>query len=211
MTATAPAPETRVTPVTRGGRRRAAEAIRLTRGWRIFARLRSAFLNIGSILGVACLILFGLSFALDIKPTIVLSGSMEPTMPTGSLIFGEVRPAAELRIGDAITVARPDDRGLITHRIVGLAESTEPGYVEATLRGDANDSDDPYPYTITEARVIIATIPAIGFIASALQGPTGIAVLAFFLCAVIALMLLDPERIGERNRPEDEPRAPRHS
>ena len=175
----------------------ASEQEQLTRGWRVYRGVRNTLLTAGSVIGTLVLLVFGAAILTNTQPTVVLSGSMEPGMPVGSIVLGQMRDQGELRVGDAVTVARPDDKGLITHRIVAITEGQRVGTTALTLRGDANKVDDPYPYTITEARVIVATIPLVGYAALAMQGPAGIATLAFFLCGVICLMLIDPQRIGE--------------
>ncbi|QYM76314.1 signal peptidase I [Leucobacter luti] len=169
----------------------------LTRGWRIYRGVRNTLLTIGSVIGTVVLLAFGAAILTNTQPTVVLSGSMEPGMPVGSIVLGQLRDHGELRVGDAVTVARPDDKGLITHRVVDIAEGQRAGTSALTLRGDANKVDDPYPYTVTEARVIVGTIPLAGYAALAMQGPAGIATLAFFLCGVVCLVLIDPQRIGE--------------
>ncbi|WP_125098469.1 signal peptidase I [Leucobacter chromiireducens] len=169
----------------------------LTRGWRIYRGVRNTVLTAGSVLGVLVLLVFGAALLTNIQPTVVLSGSMEPDMPVGSVVFGHMRDQTELRVGDAVTVERPDNKGLVTHRIVEIIEGDLPDTTGLILRGDANSSNDPYPYSVAEARVIVGTLPLAGYAAVAMQGPAGIATLAFFLCTVISLMLLDPNRIGE--------------
>ncbi|MBL3700187.1 signal peptidase I [Leucobacter luti] len=174
-----------------------ADPDELTRGWRVYRGVRNTILTVGSVLGVIVLLVFGAALLTNTQPTVVLSGSMEPGMPVGSVVFGQMRDQAELEIGDAVTVERPDNKGLVTHRIVELMAGDLPNTTGLILRGDANASNDPYPYSVPEARVIVATLPLAGYAAVVLQGPAGIATLAFFLCTVISLMLLDPNRIGE--------------
>ena len=73
----------------------------------------------------------------------VLSGSMDPAIPTGSLLV--VRPAAttDLRVGDIITFNRPGPSGtLVTHRIREVVDG--PGGRSFVTQGDANGAPDPW-------------------------------------------------------------------
>lgn len=97
--------------------------------------------------------------ALGWVPLTVLSGSMEPTVPTGSQVV--VAPlegeddAAGLRTGDVVTfMPRPDDPALVTHRIVGVAVDGE-GRRSFTTRGDANAAPDADPVTATQLRGLV--------------------------------------------------------
>ena len=50
----------------------------------------------------------------------VLSGSMEPTYHTGSLIY--VKPCApeDVQVGDAITFVLNEDLDVVTHRVISI-------------------------------------------------------------------------------------------
>lgn len=75
-------------------------------------------------------------------PLTVLSGSMEPALPVGSLVV--VRPVdpADVRIGDVITfLPHPDDPTVVTHRVTGITHRTDGGRT-FTTQGDANPAAD---------------------------------------------------------------------
>ncbi|SFK14803.1 signal peptidase I [Cellulomonas sp. KH9] len=75
-------------------------------------------------------------------PLTVLSGSMEPALPVGSLVV--VRPVdpADVRIGDVVTyLPHPNDPTAITHRVTGVTHRTDGGRT-FTMQGDANDAPD---------------------------------------------------------------------
>ena len=58
-----------------------------------------------------------------IKPVIVLSGSMEPVIQTGDMIFLHSTDPARLQTGDVICYL--DSGQAITHRIVGIREGED--------------------------------------------------------------------------------------
>ncbi|MFR5328830.1 MAG: signal peptidase I, partial [[Clostridium] innocuum] len=86
----------------------------------------------------------------------ILSGSMEPTISTGSLIL--VDTDAELHTEDIVTFQKQDS--IITHRIVRQIDDQR-----TVTKGDANDSDDPTPLYKTQIiGKVILVIPYIGYI-----------------------------------------------
>lgn len=108
-------------------------------------------------------------------PLTVLSGSMEPSIPTGSQVI--VRPVGDtagiehLAVGDVITfLPRPDDSTPVTHRIVGVGFAGD-GSRTFTTRGDANASADPDPVGARQVRgEVVYHVPFVGHVAGAV-GP----------------------------------------
>jgi signal peptidase I len=80
-----------------------------------------------------------------VQPLVVRSGSMEPTIPTGSMVLTRRVEASRVQVGDIVTMERPD-RTRVTHRVVDLKRQGDT--VELTLKGDANKDPDPYPVTV---------------------------------------------------------------
>lgn len=73
-------------------------------------------------------------------PYVVLTGSMRPSMPPGTLVV--TRPVAEPAIGDVVTYQlRSGEPTVVTHRIVGQGVSAAGETVYRT-RGDANRAAD---------------------------------------------------------------------
>ena len=72
----------------------------------------------------------------------VLSGSMEPTYHTGSLIYVKKVDAFQLQSNDVITFML-DENTVATHRIVEVVPDDEdPTVVRFRTKGDANDAID---------------------------------------------------------------------
>ena len=72
----------------------------------------------------------------------VVSGSMEPALPVGSIVYVEPAGFTEIRIGDVIAF---DDEGtVVTHRVI----EDRPQESAFITKGDANSSPDilPTPY-----------------------------------------------------------------
>ena len=80
---------------------------------------------------------------LGAKLLVVLSQSMEPNMPMGSIVVSRPVPASEIEVGDAITFQSPDpadQSALITHRVVELVGSGIA--VRFRTQGDAVEEPD---------------------------------------------------------------------
>ena len=92
---------------------------------------------------------------------VVVSGSMEPTIPVGSLIYSKKIDPEALRVGDVI-VFIDEARGTtpITHRVV--TNDTANGTI--TTKGDANENVDINPVTYDSVvGKVAAHVPRIGF------------------------------------------------
>ena len=119
---------------------------------------------------VACLYIpkfFGIS------PLIVLSGSMEPEYPIGSLLYVNQHNLDDIKIGDAITFYI-DESTLVTHRVVGIDESS----CTYITKGDANENVDN---SSVSAEQIIGkahfNLPLIGYISIYAKTPLDIGVI----------------------------------
>jgi signal peptidase I len=172
------------------------------------AVLRSTFLTIAAVLGAFCILVFGISLALGLKPVIVVSGSMEPTMPTGSLLLAREVSAATVEVGDVVTVQRQNGRGLVTHRVVEV-ERADKGW-SLTLRGDANSVDDPAAYEVTTVGEVVFHAPYLGTIASAFQTRFGIVAITVVTLSIAVAFLWNPtKRVeAEDDREDDDPEVP---
>lgn len=84
----------------------------------------------------------------------VVTGSMEPTIPTGSLLVTKTVEIEEIEEGDIICF-RSKSSGMlgqvITHRVVDI-QTGEDGLLYLETRGDANPSSDGY--YVTEQNLI---------------------------------------------------------
>ena len=74
----------------------------------------------------------------------VLTGSMEPNYPVGSLIFVKEENPENLQVGDVITYRLSGDT-VVTHRVVEINKDEQ----SVITKGDANESNDgsPVPYS----------------------------------------------------------------
>lgn len=168
---------------------------------RTLTLIRSLFLTCTSILGGLCLIVFAGALVFGAAPAIVVSGSMSPTIPVGSLTFATPTPAEQVRVGDVVMVERPDGQGLVTHRVVRVdTVDGRPGAASLVLKGDANSTDDPLPYLVTEVGKVVGHVPHLGHAASFLQTQAGLATIILVAVAFVAAFALDPARSRRARR-----------
>lgn len=171
--------------------------------WNIFTSIIVALVVILALL-LAGPRLFGM------KTFTVLSGSMEPTYHTGSIIYVKKIPdTTKIEDGTVITFMLSEDT-IATHRVVGaVPDEDEPGVVRYRTKGDANDHEDG---TLVHYKNIIGTpvftIPKLGYVASYIQQPPGL-YLSISFGALLVLMMFMPELIGVLKEDDSKPKEPK--
>ena len=123
----------------------------------------------------------------------VLSGSMEPSYPVGSLIYVKSVDPFQLKEGDVITFLLDEDT-VATHRIVDIVpDDEEDSVIRFRTKGDANDAEDG---SLVHCRNVVGTpiftIPKLGFFADYIQHPPGMYI-AVSAAAIVLLILLLPD------------------
>lgn len=142
----------------------------------------------------------------------VLTGSMTPGIPVGSVVIDRPVDPGTLHVGDIATYQKtPGKAEYITHRIVKIDPSKSP--TEFTFKGDANRGPDitPVPATAIRGKVWFH-VPYLGSIRDAIQTKGGLAGIAMVLLAGYALFQLAgayKDRKGAQpSAPIDEARVP---
>ena len=123
------------------------------------AVLAEVALTLGSLLGVAVAGLTVTATKAGLRPLVVRSGSMEPTIPTGAMVLVKKVGAADVRVGDIVAVER-SDHTRVTHRVIAVAHRGD--VAELTLKGDANEDPDPVPVTVHHADRLAWQAPMVG-------------------------------------------------
>lgn len=122
-----------------------------------------------------------------IKPFVVLSGSMEPTIPTGSCVFVNTKDT-NVDEGDIITFSLStgkDSSVFVTHRVNQI---TDDGLIQT--KGDNNDSPDGYLESDAVIGTVMFHIPVLGQILDFLQNRGFVLVALWVLVINIITMLL---------------------
>lgn len=127
----------------------------------------------------------------------VLTGSMEPKYPVGSLIYVKEENPENLKVGDVITYRLSEDT-VVTHRIVEINKEEQ----TVTTKGDANSNNDgnPIPYSGIVGKAHFS-IPYLGFVSMNIKTPKGIIAICAVLIAIILLTFL-PEIFSPEEKEE---------
>jgi signal peptidase len=112
---------------------------------------------IASIAGVICILVVIAAVGFHVTLIMFKTGSMEPTIPTGSLAVVHQIPASQARVGDIVTVDRPGQLP-VSHRVTSVTPMAG-GETSITLRGDANPTDDVAPYVVKTVRLVWVWVP----------------------------------------------------
>lgn len=130
------------------------------------------------ILGVLDLVISALLCALLVIPNLmgislyaVKTGSMEPALPVGSLMFVQPQDGADFQEGDVVTFrgqlhANNPSTTVITHRVM----SNDTAASQLITKGDANAVEDfrPVPYASIIGKEVFS-VPALGAIGTGLS------------------------------------------
>lgn len=134
----------------------------------------------------------------------VTSGSMEPTIPTGSLLLAGKYELEDLKEGDIITfqISNPQNnqRATVTHRIAKVTKTEEQRptneegktetYVQYSIKTKGDVNNEPDAYEVNSGNVIGLYkwhLPKLGYVTSFAQTPTGFVSLVIVPAAVLIL------------------------
>lgn len=150
-----------------------------------------------SVIMIAVIVLLGGMFfvpnVLGYKPYNVLTGSMEPTYPVGSLIYVKKVPADTLKVGDVITVTSGGTP--ITHRIVVIDSEQKLVYT----KGDANQNvDGATSFEQIKGKVAKIHFPALGKVFQTMQSGNNRKV--FIIVIAVFLLIWFVTDVEERRR-----------
>lgn len=132
------------------------------------------------------------------RPVVVLSGSMEPTYPVGSIVYYHKCNFDELQVGDAVTFKA--EGALVTHRITtvnGISRTV-------VTKGDNNTTEDPVPVEENEivGKATGFAIPYAGYFVTYGKKPVAIAVMAGILLINYVLESICSKQKGDKKNEE---------
>lgn len=162
--------------------------------------IRLARRAVGLIEIALFVVLVGFSLFTHIAPLtgrelfIVGGGSMEPSIPIGSLVIATPTDAMTVAAGDVVTI-RADNGVIVTHRITRVVDLPEGRFFE--MKGDANESPDG---GLVPARAIVGAadqyVPYAGYAQAFLSTVPGViaalAVLGVLLLTYLLFEILEP-------------------
>jgi signal peptidase len=175
---------------------------------RTASKLGNGMLTLASIGGVLCILFVLLAVFFHITLIMFKTGSMSPTIPTGSLAVVREIPASEARVGDVVTVDRVDALP-ITHRVTSVADAGG-GLTSLTLRGDANPTEDPAPYLVTHVRLVVFSMPGLAYVVNAASNPIALGLITVGATALVTWAFW-PRGAALRRRATHDGRRWRHA
>lgn len=137
-----------------------------------------------ALLALAALVL--VPRAMGYQEMAVLSGSMEPTIHVGAVVFvdDDVDPA-ELEPGDVVTYYMNEDT-FVTHRV----QSVDTASQTLVTKGDNNNTDDgEIPFSRVFGKAAF-WVPYLGFLTIYMKTPIGIMAITVAIVLIILLNFL---------------------
>jgi signal peptidase len=129
------------------------------------------------LLGVAVAVI-GLPTVVGGTAMTVLTQSMEPGLPPGTLVVMRPTPVEEIRVGDVMTYQiRSGESAVVSHRVV--SKTYADGELTFVTKGDNNDAVDPDPVREVQVRgTLWYSLPLLGWVNNVLTGPNRAIVVA---------------------------------
>lgn len=140
---------------------------------------------------------------------VVRSGSMTPTIPTGSLVVYKKVNASQLKVGDIIVFDKPNNPSeKVTHRIFAVRQGSQGKYF--ITKGDANVAPDAWTVPAKGAGWEVSWhVPTVGYVLWYLQSGSLRVLLIVIPAAALALLALADFRRSKHTRSlEHAPDAP---
>lgn len=157
---------------------------------RVFSWATSGLL----VLAAAVLLVFGLGpHTGRYQTATVLTGSMRPHTPEGSVVFITPLASRDVRVGDVVMYRIPvEDHRVVAHRVVEVLEGGDHPVVRT--KGDANDEADPWVARLDAGPLweVRGAVPTVGHALQALRQPA-----VRQLCVVALPLLLCLLWLGE--------------
>lgn len=169
----------------------------------------NALLIVAAIIGVLSALVWGATKWGYIKPLVVISGSMEPTIMTGDLIIARPHSTEDVAPGQVASIYSDVTKRIVTHRVVAINQVGE-GRWEILMKGDANAAQDGGPYAVGATTwQPVVQIPRVGRWVATLSSPRVAGPLAVTLLALMGMALLPSAPKPRAEQPEATPPQPR--
>jgi len=156
-------------------------------------RLAKSALRWGKRAGVAAIVAGALSYlaliVLRYEPMVMVTGSMQKTIPVGSLVVDQKVDPQQLEVGDVISFEKPlGARGIDTHRIVAI--KNDKGKRLYQTKGDSNPVADSWVISFdhgTAAHRVAFSVPYAGNVLIFARSPLGRLALIAYVCLILLL------------------------
>jgi len=126
-----------------------------------------------ALIALIAVLVIALPMLTKSTPYTVLTGSMTPSYPAGTLVIVKPMDAQQIRIGDVVTYQITSNQpAVVTHRVIQIIEpTTSAGTVSFITKGDANSLPDASPVKPVQVRgVVWYAVPYIGWVNNIVNG-----------------------------------------
>ncbi len=155
---------------------------RMRRVARLCSALGAALLLALALVGIGSSVV---PRVMGMQPYAIISGSMEPAYPTGSLVYADPVDGVALQVGDVAAFWQGEE--VIIHRV----EAIDGDAGELVTKGDANEDVDlrPVPFQNVLGRVVFS-MPLVGYFLMALGSTAGMLLLGWAVLMAVALCVV---------------------
>lgn len=136
---------------------------------------------------------------IGLTPYTILSGSMEPVYPTGSIIYVRKCAPADVNVGDAITFVMSDDLTVATHQVCEIDEENEHFYTQGInnldSEGKIQRDASPVHFNNLLGKPVFC-IPYLGYVSNYITTAPGkyVAIATAVVMLIVAFVLPDPKK-----------------
>jgi signal peptidase len=166
---------------------------------------RNSMARVIILIGLVFLITYGgmavarLVMGTESPIMVVPSTSMVPTLNVGDIVIVRGIDPQTITVGTVIIFKSPSGSIDIIHRVIGITKVGDKLYFQT--KGDHNPAPDPWSPGVPEDNVkgvLVAKIPYVGYVTLALQGPVGVALIAFLIFLMIIFEYYDSRKNTSR-------------
>lgn len=141
-----------------------------------------------------------------VQPLFVVSGSMEPGIMTGDLLFSIPKDAAALNVGDVATLPSTLTSKLVTHRVIEITPGGAADEFVLRMKGDNNEFPDSEDYAVRGTVLVpAAQISGGGYFVATMSKPGVVIPLAITVLALVALSMLPRPESESDSEPDEDP------
>jgi signal peptidase len=166
----------------------------------------------GKRVGVAAIVAVAVFYPglilLHYEPMVIVTGSMQKTIPVGSLVVDQKVNPQQLEVGDVISFQKPlGANGIDTHRIVAI--KVDHGKRLYQTKGDSNPIADPWVISFdpgTAAHRMVFSVPYAGNALIFARSPLGRLSLVAFVCLTLLIGVF--KAIAATAKDANRPRTP---
>jgi signal peptidase len=160
------------------------------------------------ILGIAAVVTIAVLIprVTGAMPYVVLTGSMRPTMPPGTMVVVKPVKRGDVSVGDVVTYQlKSGEPAVVTHRVVAMGSFRHEPIFQT--KGDANDvADERWVRQVQIKGVKWYAVPYLGYVTAAITGEqrrTALITIVTVLFGYAAYMFISAgrDRMGKRSLP----------